>query len=347
MSKCHYIKRLPFCLLLLATALPTYLHAQDTISAGEMTQRYEMYQKGALKPSSITADEVVYNEYRKRKKGDGRWTWNGSPYRYSLVNDLRTSEYLDKRHFWSFVAIRHYPLLGKRTRFRKRFYRAIKHGRKPSKRARRYTMAPRPEFLSLDSIDGMKREEWEKTMPKPYIMKFKRMDYAQGITRELKLLDEPFYLLGYPVSIYRTLIDVKEGRITNYGKDAYSSVRDHGELWDISSKTMDASGKRHLQKAMIELSRAVNEKVKAEKAGKRFALFIKHVPGGKAIVEPIRKQDSSDSDFRQLAQALESMGDNYYPRFWTVGWKILPGLIVEAEFTADNGWIITLPEDKK
>ena len=88
-----------------------------------MMRRYELYQQGLLKDDSLNADEVVYTSYGKRRY-NGRANWKGLPYTYMLVNNLRTPEYPDKEHFWSFVVIRQKLLLGKVSRLRKRYRRA-------------------------------------------------------------------------------------------------------------------------------------------------------------------------------------------------------------------------------
>lgn len=62
-------------------------------------------------------------------------------------------------------------------------------------------------------------------------------------------------------------------------------------------------------------------------------------------MEPLDAKVSADPDFRELAKALESMGDDFYPRLWTVSHAILPGLIIETECSADKGWVFTLPGD--
>ena len=122
--------------ILFAAFLPPISLAQDTVSVDEMMRRYELYQQGLLKDDSLNADEVVYTSYGKRRY-NGRANWKGLPYTYMLVNNLRTPEYPDKEHFWSFVVIRQKLLLGKVSRLRKRYRRATEHGRKPSRRVRR------------------------------------------------------------------------------------------------------------------------------------------------------------------------------------------------------------------
>ena len=341
-------KRLRLLAIVVAAFLSTSLSAQDTISADELVRRYRMYQAGKLTKDSITTDEVVCAEYSQRykKKSNGRWTRFGGPYLHSLVNDLRTPEFPDKRHFWSFVGIRYYPLLGKRIRFRRRYNRAVDHGRRPRKRVRRYTYAPRPEFLSLDSIDGMKREEWEPKVSKSYITKFKHMDYAQGVTKELNLIDEPFFLLGIPVSLYHSQIEVKNGIIIDYGKATQKCIGDNGELHSMSVGTLSRTKKGGMSREMAALDKIVNAKIKASNS-KKFVIFIKHLPDRKAVVEPLDAGVRSDPDFQQLAKALESVGDDFYPRLWTVNHAILPGLIIEAECSTDKGWVFTLPGDEK
>lgn len=143
--------------ILFAAFLPPISLAQDTVSVDEMMRRYELYQQGLLKDDSLNADEVVYTSYGKRRY-NGRANWKGLPYTYMLVNNLRTPEYPDKEHFWSFVVIRQKLLLGKVSRLRKRYRRATEHGRKPSRRVRRVIESRAPFVLALDSIDGMRRE---------------------------------------------------------------------------------------------------------------------------------------------------------------------------------------------
>lgn len=342
------LRRLALLAIMIAAFLSTSLTAQDTISVDEMVRRYRMYQAGKLTKDSITTDEVVCAVYsqRHKEKSNGRWTRFGGPYLYSLVNDLRTPEFPDKRHFWSFVGIRYYPLLGKRIRFRKRYNRAVDHGRRPRKRVRRYTYAPRPEFLSLDSIEGMKREEWEPKVSKSYITKFKHMDYAQGVTKELNLISEPFHLLGIPVSLYHSQIEVRNGIIINYAKASQKYLGDNGELHNMIVGSIHTTKKGGLGREMTALDKMVNAKIKAS-SSKKFVILIKHLPDRKAAVEPLDAEVRSDPDFQQLAKALESMGDDFYPRLWTVSHAILPGLIIEAECSADKGWFFTLPGDEK
>lgn len=98
--------------ILFAAFLPPISLAQDTVSVDEMMRRYELYQQGLLKDDSLNADEVVYTSYGKRRY-NGRANWKGLPYTYMLVNNLRTPEYPDKEHFWSFVVIRQKLLLGR------------------------------------------------------------------------------------------------------------------------------------------------------------------------------------------------------------------------------------------
>lgn len=155
-----------FLLILFAQAR---VQAQDSISVGEMMRRYELYQQRLLKDDSPNADEVVYTSHGKRRY-NGRENWKGLPYTYMLVNNLRTPEYPDKEHFWSFVVIHQKLLLGKVSRLRKRYRRATEHGRKPSRRVRRVIESRAPFVLALDSIAGMRREEWESSIPHDYII---------------------------------------------------------------------------------------------------------------------------------------------------------------------------------
>lgn len=71
------------------------------------------------------------------------------------------------------------------------------------------------------------------------------------------------------------------------------------------------------------------------------------MPGRKVKVEFVNKQDSQDPDFSKMAQVLESMEENFYPRLWTIDWKMLPGLIIEAELTSDKGWVFRVPGNGK
>ena len=332
--------------ILFATLLPPISLAQDTVSVDEMMRRYELYQQGLLNDDSLNADEVVYTSYGKRRY-NGRANWKGLPYTYMLVNNLRTPEYPDKEHFWSFVVIHQKLRLGKVSRLRKRYRRATEHGRKPSRRVRRVIESRAPFVLALDSIDGMRREEWESSIPHDYIIKVKskKMDYAQAVTKDLKMLDDPFQLLGYDVSVHRTAMRIKEGDIVPYDKGTAPSVRDSSGLMETTLTMMDGTGDSRLRRAINNLADTVNSRLKT--GGKKCTLFIKHVPGRKVKVEFVNKQDSQDPDFSKMAQVLESMEENFYPRLWTIDWKMLPGLIIEAELTSDKGWVFRVPGNGK
>lgn len=332
--------------ILFAAFLPPISLAQDTVSVDEMMRRYELYQQGLLKDDSLNADEVVYTSYGKRRY-NGRANWKGLPYTYMLVNNLRTPEYPDKEHFWSFVVIRQKLLLGKVSRLRKRYRRATEHGRKPSRRVRRVIENRAPFVLALDSIDGMRREEWESSIPHDYIIKVKnkKMDYAQAVTKDLKMLDNPFQLLGYDVSVHRKAVRIKEGNIVPYDKGTAPSVKDSSGLWATTQTMMDGTGERQLKRAFENLADTVNSRLRT--GSKKCTLFIKHVPGRKVKVEFLNEEHAHDPDFSKLAQVLESMEENFYPRLWTTEWKILPGLIIEAELTSDKGWVFRVPGNGK
>lgn len=252
--------------ILFTALLPPISLAQDTVSVDEMMRRYELYQQGLLKDDSLNADEVVYTSYGKRRY-NGRANWKGLPYTYMLVNNLRTPEYPDKEHFWSFVVIRQKLLLGKVSRLRKRYRRATEHGRKPSRRVRRVIESRAPFVLALDSIDGMRREEWESSIPHDYIIKVKskKMDYAQAVTKDLKMLDDPFQLLGYDVSVHRKAMRIKEGDIVPYDKGTAPSVRDSSGLMETTLTMMDGTGDSRLRRAINNLADTVNSRLRTEK----------------------------------------------------------------------------------
>ena len=237
--------------------------------------------------------------------------------------------------------------MGKVSRLRKRDRRATEHGRKPSRRVRRVSESRAPFVLALDSIDGMRREEWESSIPHDYIIKVKnkKMDYAQAVTKDLKMLDNPFQLLGYDVSVHRKAVRIKEGNIVPYDKGTAPSVKDSSGLWATTQTMMDGTGERHLKRAFENLADTVNSRLRT--GSKKCTLFIKHVPGRKVKVEFLNEEDAHDPDFSKLAQVLESMEENFYPRLWTTEWKILPGFIIEAELTSDKGWVFRVPGNGK
>ena len=317
------------------------VQAQDTISVDEMMRRYELYQQGLLKDDSLNADELVYTSYGKRRRYNGRENWKGLPYTYMLVNNLRTPEYSNKEHFWSFVVIHRHILLGKKSRLRKRYKRATEHGRKPTRRVRRIIESRAPFVLVLDSIDGIKREEWEGTISHEYTVKIKNMDYARAVTKDLKILNSPFQLLGYDVSVHRKAVQIKDGNIVPYDERTAPSVRDSSGLWETTLTIMDGTDDSRLRHAIDNLADTVNNRLKT--GSKECILFIKHVPSRKVKVEFLNEQDAQDPDLCKMAQVLESMGENFYPRLWTIDWKILPGLIIKAKHTSDKGWVFGVP----
>lgn len=167
------------------------------------------------------------------------------------------------------------------------------------------------------------------------------MDYAQAVTKDLKMLDNPFQLLGYDVSVHRKAVRIKEGAIVPYDKGTAPSVKDSSGLWATTQTVMDGTGERHLKRVFENLADTVNSRLRT--GSKKCTLFIKHVPGRKVKVEFLNKEDAHDPDFSKLAQVQESMEENFYPRLWTTEWKILPGLIIEAELTSDKGWTFRVP----
>ena len=193
----------------------------------------------------------------------------------------------------------------------------------------------------------MRREEWESSIPHDYIIKVKnkKMDYAQAVTKDLKMLDDPFQLLGYDVSVHRKAMRIKEGNIVPYDKGTAPSVKDSSGLMETTLTMMDGTGDSRLRRAINNLADTVNSRLKT--GGKKCTLFIKHVPGRKVKVELLNEEDAHDPDFSKMAQVLESMEENFYPRLWTIDWKMLPGLIIEAELTSDKGWVFRVPGNGK
>lgn len=292
--------------------------AQGNVSVEMMKERYRLYMKGDTVPID-SADEVVNCIYHPKRGYSNPRTDKSRTRNIDLLN-LRTKEYPGRRHFWSIV------IEEKRTG---RKYNRVKM----PKSKRRRTWAQHHNYIYLDSIAGMARDEIPQSMKDNYRKKNRIAYHAPALGGTFYAISDPLDMFGYVTALYFVDLPLDKGKFM-HGR-LLSRCFSHRSLLAENTMTICETSTAYLQALMRTFSREITERYKAEAKDilpgeKKFDLLIYQSQGLRSDVELLSGEKDAGAELESLRHIIRSLPANYFPRFWTLDNQTLPGFYVEA-----------------
>lgn len=204
-----------------------------------------------------------------------------------------------------------------------------------------YTPKGCPEYFRLDSIEGLRREEWPEGISEKCSFRDEALDevYAKGLSGTFYSC-EPQYCMGWWVSNFFSVLEVDGGRVKT------SHCIRNGKARDVAfdkgfSPAMGRVGiGNYLPEFTIALGSYVNgvDGVRKDSRNPKVYDFLVSENGEGYDIEVLNCSSETGPEFEALREKVRQLPADYFTPLYTLGGVRLPGFYLEGSYEpADDG----------
>lgn len=333
----HYRSISRFTLVLAIFAMIPFTTNAQKITLDDMRDRYKAFSSNEIQPEPTEYDEIVVSYYygyepEEKRYNNPRTSKGNQKYDVYRTHNLRTKEYRNRKHYWSFLYYQEEP------------YDPREHLHDGNFKS----WGDFIKYLVLDSIEGIDSSTWKKELEKKRrflhpIDTLGTLQYAKKINQTIFCLCGTVNLMGYICRPTYLEFNVRHGIIKDFNR-AYKKGFDRaGDAYEeAAGMLIDGSGQRRRTNLYVVISRKINSIITADsipRADNDYDILIKFKSNKKVDAELLSSDKLPGKDFVELRDAIRKLPKNFLNPLWTTEGKRLPGIYMKARLH-DGKWFL-------